>query len=528
MRGKAKTGLFGIAAIMLCSLLLAGNANALHFEFGDGIALDWDTTVRYTVAQRVADQDAELIADPNGDDGDRNFEQGSLIKNRFDILTEADLNFGEVGFFNNLGLFTRARGWYDQVYNSSNDHDSPTTNNNMYANNFFNPSLSPDKFNKDTKKWHGRKAEMLDYFLYSNFDVSGHTTTLRVGQQALNWGETLFLVGGVMSSQGPIDATGFNQPGAELKELFLPVEQVALQTTLTDNLTVEAYYQWEWQPYRLDAAGSYFQTADVIDEGGVNYILVPGAFAARRIADEDARDDGQYGVALRYFADALNGTEFGFYYINYHDQLPQLVAGDFVNLGTVANPVFAPSTYHLKYAEDIRLYAFSFGTVIGEANVSGEVTYRANVPVEISGALPSYRSAKVMHYSLSAIYLFPPNSFTDGMDITAEVGADDVLDYKSDMAKDSFAWGYSFTIKPQWKSVLPGVDLKLPISLSQGINGDSVLGASFVEEKNKLGITLDALYQQKYNVQLGYVNYFGASSNIDDRDYVSLNFKYTF
>ena len=33
-------------------------------------------------------------------------------------------------------------------------------------------------------------------------------------------------------------------------------------------------------------------------------------------------DSGQYGVALRWYAEDLNSTEFGFYFMNYHSRLP--------------------------------------------------------------------------------------------------------------------------------------------------------------------------------------------------------------
>lgn len=42
----------------------------------------------------------------------------------------------------------------------------------------------------------------------------------------------------------------------------------------------------------------------------------------RRLADQDASDDGQFGVALRYYADWFNSTEFGFYFTNTHSRLP--------------------------------------------------------------------------------------------------------------------------------------------------------------------------------------------------------------
>ncbi|MEQ1753370.1 MAG: DUF1302 domain-containing protein [Micropepsaceae bacterium] len=38
--------------------------------------------------------------------------------------------------------------------------------------------------------------------------------------------------------------------------------------------------------------------------------------------DYQARDSGQFGIRATYFAEELNGTEFGFYYQNYHSRLP--------------------------------------------------------------------------------------------------------------------------------------------------------------------------------------------------------------
>ena len=42
-----------------------------------------------------------------------------------------------------------------------------------------------------------------------------------------------------------------------------------------------------------------------------------------RLKDNEARDSGQYGVAFRYYAEEFNnGTEFAFYFMNYHSKLP--------------------------------------------------------------------------------------------------------------------------------------------------------------------------------------------------------------
>ena len=43
-----------------------------------------------------------------------------------------------------------------------------------------------------------------------------------------------------------------------------------------------------------------------------------------RQADRFAKDSGQYGAALRWYAEDLNSTEFGFYFMNYHSRLPMV------------------------------------------------------------------------------------------------------------------------------------------------------------------------------------------------------------
>jgi hypothetical protein len=59
-----------------------------------------------------------------------------------------------------------------------------------------------------------------------------------------------------------------------------------------------------------------------------------------RLPNRNARDDGQYGVAVRYFADWLHDTDFGFYFLNYHSRLP-LLSGRTVS--TAALPACRPA-----------------------------------------------------------------------------------------------------------------------------------------------------------------------------------------
>jgi hypothetical protein len=163
-----------------------------------------------------------------------------------------------------------------------------------------------------------------------------------------------------------------------------------------------------------------------------------------RETDQRADDDDQYGAALRFFLPKLNGTELGFYYINYHSRLPTInartgtVAGA-IGAGTIAGaaPTIIGTTlvagvpagiqagvqagvsvevataiagttalagpeaagrtasafatdayaqtarYIITYPEDIQLYGFSFNTGIGTFAWQGEVAYRQDVPLQM-------------------------------------------------------------------------------------------------------------------------------------------------
>jgi len=82
---------------------------------------------------------------------------------------------------------------------------------------------------------------------------------------------------------------------------------------------------------------------------GVNDLSGDGVNAGNgsillRGADHQASDDGQYGLKLTMYAEELNGTEFGFYFQNYHSRLP------FVNIEASLTDTAANIGYFLNSA----------------------------------------------------------------------------------------------------------------------------------------------------------------------------------
>src|SRR5690606_22229336 len=123
----------------------------------------------------------------------------------------------------------------------------------------------PSHFSDSVKDTHGYNARFLDAYVYGTFDVGDRSLALRVGRQAISWGEALMLQGGIGFAQNRIDAAAATSPGVELKEIFLPTGAVYGQLDLTDTLTVEAYWQYEWKPSELFATGAYFSAQDMLD-----------------------------------------------------------------------------------------------------------------------------------------------------------------------------------------------------------------------------------------------------------------------
>ena len=495
----------------IAAMCIAQGAHALSFTPSEDLQIDWDTTVTYGASWRVENRDESLVsglAKFNNDDGNRNFDEG-LISNRVGVTTEMDMNYR-----GDYGMFVRARAYYDDVYHDTNDNDSPGTSNNL--------SVPFNEFTEATRKRHGDEAELLDYFLYSGFDVADKSVNLRLGSQVVSWGESVFVVGGISTAQSPLDATQLGVPGVELKDIFLPTEQLYAQIDLTDTLSVEGYYQFEWDKTRLVAAGSYFSTDDYFDEGG-ELLVLAGPTPLTRGTDTRADDDGQFGLAVRYLAEDLNNTEFGFYYINYHDKLPVF---DLSNIGS--------GTYALSYAEDIKLYGVSFGTVIGDTNVSGEYSYRDGMQL-ITPALGTIE-AEVSQAQLSAIHVFGPSVLADDTVFVGEIGYNKVhgVDESELLSGDTDGWGFGAKLVLSYNQIYPGIDMSVPIvwnhDLAGNLGGDTSVLATFDKGKDVVSIGAEFTYLDNFTTDIKYTTFLGDADEDPqaDRDYISISAKYSF
>ena len=421
----------GFALSGMMALAIAPT-HAVEFDLMDGeVSGSLDTTVSYGAMWRVQGQDHNNDG-INGNDGNRNYDTG-IVSQVYKITSDLEMNW------ESFGMFVRGTAFYDAEMNGSTHFGEPSWQASQPSQ-AQGEGKKPNRFTDDAKDISGKDAEILDAYLYGSWDIDETPVDARFGKQVLSWGEGIFYRNGI-NTTNPIDAAKFRLPGSELKEALIPVETFAISVGLTDNLSADVFYQWNFRKTQIDPVGTFFSETDLFAEGGNTAYttsttlaagtqayagLTPGqlaafgpegisgdvntAYAADGItqvakigSDIDASDDGQFGASFRYIAEQLNDTEFSFYYVNYHGKEPLLYASldenfegvDIAGLmgyGLSQQGAGGLATVELlnnveanrKYLEDIRTYGFSFSTTYGNTSFAGEIAYRPNMPVSIS------------------------------------------------------------------------------------------------------------------------------------------------
>src|SRR6267378_6465227 len=228
--------------------VLSAPAYSFDFTLGETKA-SLITLVTGGFGQRLRSQNADLIAAPgtqgfftgfqDAHAGDLNYNSGDLFALYLKGSEELLLSFPD-----KYKLFARA-GWIRDF---------------KAADTRFVPLASPAR----TQAAHD--LFLFDLWASKDFEMFGRTSRLRVGRQVVNWGESLFIAGGV-NATAAIDQYRLTYPGVPLKEVVLPAEMVSLAFSPVSGVNVETYYQVRWHENRLVPVGTYFSTSDYLGEG---------------------------------------------------------------------------------------------------------------------------------------------------------------------------------------------------------------------------------------------------------------------
>lgn len=419
-----QTALPSATLAFLVGLGVAGPVQAITFNIGE-IEGQLDSSLAIAASWSTAARDRNLIGAANGgsafsqtsDDGRLNFSKGETFSKRFTGLHDLELRYRD------SGIFLRGKYWYDFELKDENRRFR---------------SIS-DRGRQRGAQSSG--AQLLDAFFYQNFELAERPGTLRVGRQVVSWGESTF-IGNSLDAINPRDAQAYRRPGTPLRDGLLPVNMLYLSQALPGRLNVEAFYQLEWKQSVAANCGTFFSSADYLADGCVDgYRIMHGFDAAEqalfdgygavvgsegvavpRGANRDARNSGQFGMALHWLGDR---SQYGIYLLNYHSREAALgmqnseaagivaAANAYSVLGgTQGEPMASEARravlagrgqYFLEYPEDIRLYGASFATTLASGSLwAGEFSYRPNAPVRLNAADLSASLAHGLNAALAA------------------------------------------------------------------------------------------------------------------------------
>lgn len=408
------------------------------YEEGD-FKMQLDTTVSVGAGWRISDRDYRGVGDFNAaaagesghlhgtssqDNGNLAWKKGSTYSEVIKITADLEMNY------KNYGAFVRGKTFYDnRLVNGDGRTDNPA---------FYRDS--------EPAQSSGAGGDILDAFVWGDFDLAGMPLNVRLGRQVISWGESVLFANGI-NAINPVNVNALLTPGSEVKDALLPLNAVYASLGLTENFSVEAFVLLEWKETELPSCGSYFSTTDLAGPGcwggfyasGTEYGSGIASAPTTPFASErtrlprgetiEADDDGQFGIAARYFVPAIE-TELGFYYINFHSQAPiisghmpvpsQITTPPYNSVATLAPLIYGGRTidqltlaevrnlaqglsnatnvgalmlpsadFFLEYPEDIQLFGVSFNTTVnmglpgGATSMSGEISMRKDQPFQL-------------------------------------------------------------------------------------------------------------------------------------------------
>ncbi|MBK7262282.1 MAG: DUF1302 domain-containing protein [Rubrivivax sp.] len=348
------------AALMAC----IGGAQAFTFQ-NESVRGNFDSTLSLGAGVRAKAPSCSLITDgavdanggavagclaPTsmlGDQGNLNYGRGDLftgyLKGSHELLLKlpSDITFlGRVNWVRDFAA-TRTTGISSSVP----------------------PPPAADGLSDEARDDLRFKARLLDFWVSKSFALGDQQARVRVGNQVISWGESLFLPGGINSTNA-MDIMRLSQPGTQLKEVFLPAPMISIASGLGHGLNLEAYVQTNWNASYFPPTGGYWSVVNGLGRG----------HAAYGLDEVKPGNGGQWGLAMRYQPEGTQ-LNLGLYAMNFHDKTPNFSV-NINNTGAVG----------WTYAEDRHLLGVSANFPLGDWAIGTELSYRPKDAVALNAA----------------------------------------------------------------------------------------------------------------------------------------------
>lgn len=560
---------------------VAGQAQAFKFDLDNGISGSMDSTISLGVQRRMESPNKSMVGRDNGgsigttgrlgelvngsgqgstsnpdfnytniDDGNLNYKKGDIVAAV--LKGTHELALGERGNWAALGRVT-------------------------WSTDFAAANTVRTPLDDEAKKAMTQNVSLLDLWVSKDFKVGDNSAKVKLGNQVINWGEDIFIFGGINTIHA-FDLRKAHIPGTQVKEILIPAPMASLSMALGAGFSTEMYYQFAWNSFKLDPAGTYWSTADFIGKGGKRGAFIPSSLGG--IGDFDPTrgrsldsintaqglipveqtkpgNDGQYGFNLRYKQPGAD-TEFAAYYIRYHDKLP--FVGFKIN-PAVSN-LFGGIIAVEQYGENKELFGVSANTKVGDWAFGAELSYRPRDSVAIDPTVPlsgrysvfslpsntvanGYVNEKKYQGHVTAFTWLPP-------ELTRALGAADGA-FMAEVAVAHYpglklngeipyllnnyelptrtSWGYVMEVSLTYANVFNSGWTATPIvDFYHDVKGTSPNTIPFVEGRKALAVGLNFDYHNQWKVGLGYSSFFGGGNLnlMRDRDIASMTVSYTF
>ncbi|MEZ5571482.1 MAG: DUF1302 family protein [Halioglobus sp.] len=566
-----------LATISLATATVVSmNAQAFKFDTGGDWDIRWDNTVKGNMMLRVQDMDPSIY-DPNrtkpsasaaalADDATYSVKQGHFASQRIDLLSEMDVIWKD-----RFGFRVSGAGWYDFAYSdSAYPKRGPTKGFPSVYSTFTALTVQPGDYTDKAEDLHYRGGELLDAFVFGNWDVGDAAITARLGRHTLYWGQSLLSIGaihGFAGSMAALDlAKGLGTPGSEAKELFMPNNKISSTVQFSDKLSISGYYAFEFVPLRWPEAGTYFSLNEALTENSECLTAVAGANgrSCLRAVDYKSKSSGDWGINVKYFIEPLD-LEAAFIYMNATDRLTSGLYSVFDG-GTPDEQALAAQTnatllghYGWVYKNDIDVVGISLSKEMFDISWGMDLLYRNNMALNpdlaatLFAPLPSVSSpdpgnnypgptGDTVHLVMNGLgFLDGDWGLWDGGTYVMELTLSELIDFgqfenKANVLvkEKNLCSNFSGIFKPTWYQVRPGMDMSFLSSINYTMSCKQAPNSAGGNEKvgnGSVGVSVDI--DQVWNVALNYNIYYGPQANgtaafIKDRDNVALTVKRTF
>ncbi len=378
---------------------------AVNFNLGPDLQVQADTSLSYGTGWLTHTPPDVLTEMPitglNKVDGHANFDPGVPFTQAYMIQENLSFNYHD-----KYGAQFSGLAFYDATLMGG----KPVGNDPYPAAAGCNPQVTPAAqlqscgFAQATREFDGRRIRGYDAYVWGNFTPDEKPLNVRLGYQVVNWGEALYIQGG-LNAANPVSLAQLDVPGSEIKDALLPLPMAYFNLGLSDAVSMEGFAEFGWHFSEAPGMGTFYSTNNSFGGYGAERVLVDMSTASSLLpgqvqkpgqnvpgtllnqsqmnqlvqaynsqlygngstmltnswnGDVPSSIHGQFGLALR-FQPGDSGSEYALYAMNYTDHLPvaQFTVGQAYgaslnpNVAQVATNMLAATTGSLGLASAI-------------------------------------------------------------------------------------------------------------------------------------------------------------------------------